>query len=105
METRVYGCDSKEIKQLNAVLTKDPYVKPSFAMQGYKLKDGKMIGGEAGKQYLYIRAEPDFFKFAEEQMKAVPSVKRAEKPLEEKLIKAIDEADGAAEAGLGSIFG
>jgi len=117
METRIYEVDGKEQGKLKALLEKDPYAKPGFATQGYKLKEGRGIGGEAGKYYLCIRGEPTFFSWAEEKFKGVPSaegqepvapvpgLKRTEKVLEAKIIAAIEAEENAAEVGMGSIFG
>jgi len=105
MEKRVYECLSADLKKMKMILEKDPYAPVSFARQGYVLKEGKTIGGEAGKHYVYLKGEADFFKFAEEKFKELPSVKRAPKEVEAKIIKAIEEEESAAESGFGSLFG
>jgi hypothetical protein len=117
MEARIYEVEGKEQVKLKQLLEKDPYLDVSFARQGYKLKEGKGVGGEAGKYYLYIHGEPDFFKWAEEKFKGIPapegqqpappapSLKRAEKGVEAKIIAAIEAEDNAAEVGMGAIFG
>jgi len=117
METRIYEVEGKEQGKLKQLLEKDPYKKPGFATQGYKLKEGRGVGGEAGKYYLCIKGEPSFFAWADDQFKGlppaegqapvvpVPSLKRAAKELEAKIIAAIDAEDNAAEVGMGSIFG
>ena len=105
MESRVYEFDSKELAKLKSLLEAEPYVATSFARQGYKLKEGKTIGADAGKYYLYIKAEPDFFKFAEEKLKEIDGFKRSEKKVEEGICKNIENEEGSAEVGFGSIFG
>jgi len=105
MESRVYECDSKEVGNLKKLLESDPYAERSFARQGYKLKEGGVIGGEKSKFYLYIKAEPEFFKSAEEKFKEITSLKRAEKKIEESINKRIKEEEGSAEQGFGAIFG
>jgi len=121
VEGRVYEVEGKEQGKLKQVLERDPYQKPGFATQGYKLKEGRGVGGEAGKYYLYIKGEPDFFKWAEARFKepipapgAQPgqapqpppaSLKRVEKGLEAKIIATIEAEDNAAEVGMGAIFG
>ncbi|MFH1470195.1 MAG: hypothetical protein ABIF01_00440, partial [Candidatus Micrarchaeota archaeon] len=88
METRVYECESKDRGAFQKVLETEPYAHVSFARQGYKLKEGKMVGGEEGKYYLYIKGELDFFKWGEDQVKAanIASFARAKKEIEEKVI-------------------
>jgi len=107
MESRVYEVEGKEQGKLKSILEKDAYADVSFAKQGYKLKEGKMVGGEAGKYYIFIKAEPDFFNWAEEKFKEseITSLKRAPKETEAKVTAAIEAEDNAAEVGMGSIFG
>lgn len=117
MEARIYEVEGKEQGKLKALLEKDQYLDVSFAKQGYKLKEGKGVGGEAGKYYLCIHAEPDFFKWAEDKFKGIPapegqqpvppalSLKRVPKELEAKIMSSIEAEDNAAEMGMGAIFG
>jgi len=107
METRVYECDGKEQGKAKALLENEPYADVSFARQGYKLKEGAGVGGEKGKYYAYMKAEPDFFAWAEKQFAAaeIPSLKRAAKDVEAKVAASIEAEEGAAEVGMGSIFG
>jgi len=105
MENRVYECDSQQVGNLKKLLESDPYAERSFARQGYKLKEGGVIGGDKGKFYLCIKAEPDFFKSAEEKFKEINNLKRAEKKTEESINKKIQEEEGSAEQGFGAIFG
>ncbi|MEM3031043.1 MAG: hypothetical protein QXH27_04875 [Candidatus Micrarchaeia archaeon] len=105
MEKRVYECPAADFGRLKTLLGKDPYAPVSFARQGYVLKEGKAVGGEAGKYYVQLKGEADFFKWAEEKFKELPNVKRAPKEMEEKIIKVIEEEESAAESGFGSLFG
>jgi hypothetical protein len=107
MEKRVYEYESKEKAAVQGVLEAEPYEKRSFARQGYKVKDGKIVGGEEGKTYLYIDADADFLKWAEEKIALAKfaSFKRTAKDVEAKIITHIEAEDNAAEAGFGAIFG
>ena len=105
MEKRVYEVSSADQGKLKKILEADPYAETSFSRQGYVLKEGKGVGGEEGKYYLQLKGEEDFFKWAEEQCKEVESFKRCEKEAGQKIIEKIDEESGAAEAGVGAIFG
>jgi len=105
MESRVYECDSQQVGKLKKLLESDPYAERSFARQGYKLKEGGVIGGEKSKFYLYMKAEPDFFKVAEERFKEIEGLKRADKKIEVSINKKIEEEEGSAEQGFGAIFG
>jgi len=107
METRVYEMTGADQVKVKGIIEANPYAPISFARQGYKLKEGKGVGGDAGKYYLFIKGEPDFFKWADEQVKvaAIESFKRSEKPIEAKVIASIEEEENAAEQGMGAIFG
>ncbi|MEM3556186.1 MAG: hypothetical protein QXF56_05690 [Candidatus Micrarchaeia archaeon] len=104
MESRVYECEPQQVGKLKKLLESEPYAERSFAKQGYKLKEGKVMG-EENKYYLYIKADADFFKFAEEKLKEVEGVKRSEKVVEQRVVKKIEEEEGSAEQGFGAIFG
>ena len=105
MESRVYECDSQQIGNLKKLLEADPYAERSFARQGYKLKEGGVISGDKSKYYLYMKADADFFKTAEQKLNAIESLKRSEKKVEESVVKRIEEEEGSAEQGFGTIFG
>lgn len=105
MESRVYECDSQQVGNLKTLLEADPYGERSFARQGYKLKDGRVLGEEQDKYYLFIKADADFFKTAEQNLKNISSLKRTEKKVEERIVKKIEEEEGSAEQGFGAIFG
>ncbi|MFH1448682.1 MAG: hypothetical protein ABIG39_07505 [Candidatus Micrarchaeota archaeon] len=107
MEKRVYEYESKEKGNIQKVIDTDPYADRSFSKQGYNIKEGKGVGGEGDKSYIYINAEPEFFQWAEEKFKEaeIQTFKRTSKKLEDKVIKAIEEEENAAESGFGAIFG
>jgi hypothetical protein len=107
MEQRVYEYETNEKGAVQAVLETDPYADVSFAKNGYKVKDGKTVGGDAARFYLYINADSDFFKWAEEKFKAanVASFARSKKEIEQKVVRNIEAEDNAAETGFGAIFG
>lgn len=103
MEARIYECELQQVGKLKKLLESEPYGERSFAKQGYKLKEGRVIGEES-KYYLYIKADEDFFRFAEEKLKKV-GVGRAQKAVEERIARKIEEEEGTAEQGFGAIFG
>lgn len=101
---RVYECEVKDYKRLEELLKKEPYAEKSFSKYGYKLKDGKVIGESANKYYLYLEGDEELFSFAEKKLSEI-SIKRAEKEVEEKVIRKIEEEENKAEEGFGAIFG
>ena len=107
MAERVYELASSSKGKLEDVLKANPYADVSFSKQGYKLKDGRLIGGDAGKLYLYLEGGDDFFKYAEAKFKEAELQECAgcEAGLESRIIAQIHEEDSSAEHGMGAIFG
>ena len=89
--------------KLTALLEADPYGKPSFTRNGYKVKEGKSAGLAAAKLCLYMQATDEFAAFAKEKLtgmavEAAPEARDA-------VAKKIEEEESNAEVGFGSIFG
>lgn len=100
---RVYQIDGAKKAEVEKIIEADPYSQDSFARVGYKLKEGKILGEEAGKYYLYIKSSEDFIKKADEKLKGLCAV--AAKEVELRVVEKILEEEEAAEKGLGDIFG
>ena len=100
---KVFGVPLEKKKELTELLEADPYAKGSFAMMGYKLKDGNQVGGDEKAIYIYISGEDDKVLAAGEKLKdlriAVPE------ELEQKIISIIAEEEDKAASGMGDIFG
>ena len=90
-------------KELTALLEADPYKKGSFAMMGYKLKDGSQVGGDESTIYLYISGDDEKVEAAGERLKELLVEVPAD--LEEKIIGIITEEEDKAASGMGDIFG
>jgi hypothetical protein len=124
MAERVYVCDEAEYPALKKALEYDPYLDKSlddeklralkgdkyanviFSRQEYSLREGAALGLEKGKYYLYIKANEDFMRAAEERLAhEFKSVKRAPPEAESKVIALINEEQSRANEGFGSIFG
>lgn len=100
---RIYECESTKKGGLKKILEADPYAPDSFARVGYRLRDGASLGEENDKFYLYISADGDFIKKADERLKEVAVPLTGEK--EKRIVKKILAEEESAEAGLGGIFG
>ncbi len=100
---KVYECENSKKKDLNKILEEDPYAENSFARVGYKLKDGKAIGQDENKCYLYISASEEFFKFVEEKLKDV--AEECKEEISKKIIQDIQKEEEQATSGFGDIFG
>lgn len=105
MEKRVYECPTALKGKFENLLKADPYAETSFSRQGYTLKEGKTVGGDADKYYLVLNADEKFFAWAEEKLKTLEQAKRSAKEVEQKIIAAVEAEEGSAEQGLGAIFG
>ena len=124
MPERVYVCDEAEYQALKKALEYDPYLDKSFddeklralkddkyanvifSRQEYSLREGAAMGLEKGKYYLYIKANDDFLKSADDRLAhEFKSVKRAPPDAESKVIALINEEQSKANEGFGSIFG
>ncbi|MCL4383656.1 hypothetical protein M1278_03415 [Candidatus Marsarchaeota archaeon] len=121
MAIRVYECDESEIEELKKLLNYDPYTDKSidinnikndkyndviFKRQEYEIKNGSMISLPSSRYFLYLKANEDFLKKAEELFKEkFKTVKRTDKDIEEKIIKYINDEESKANQGFGAIFG
>jgi len=87
-------------------LREDKYANVIFARQDCDLREGKAIGIENDKSYLYLKATEEFLALAEERFqKEFKTVKRAPPDIEKKFITLKEDEEARANAGFGSIFG
>jgi hypothetical protein len=99
----VFESPASEKAKLSALLEADPYAEKSFSRNGYKLKDGGILGQDKEKAYLLIRCTDEFAKFAREKLAAIASESKPEVAAAVK--KKIEEEESNAEVGFGAIFG
>lgn len=124
MPEHVYECDNEEYPALKKVLEYDPYLDKTldddalkklagdkyantiFARQEYSVRDGLSVSLDKNKYYLYLKANEDFLKLAEERFsKEFKTVKRSGKESEDKIIAIIHDEESRANQGFGAIFG
>ncbi len=124
MSTVVYELDAAESSELKKFLEYDPYLDKSlgeealkklhddkltnviFSRQEYSLREGSALGLDEKKCYLYLKANNDFLKLADEKLKkSFKSVKRTTKEQEEKFIAVVEDEQNRGNAGIGAIFG
>jgi hypothetical protein len=96
--------------KLSALLEADPYGKPSFTRNGYKLKEGLQVSQDKEKAYLFIKCTDDFVSFAREKLKEIvadgnPVVAESKPEVAAAVAKAIADEENSAEVGFGAIFG
>lgn len=100
---KVFGIPLEKKKELMEILEKDPYDKGSFAMMGYKLKEGAQVGESEDMLYLYVSGEDEKVEGAGgklgELKKDIPG------DTEKKIIEIIAEEEEKAASGMGDIFG
>ncbi|MCC7570039.1 hypothetical protein KO465_01685 [Candidatus Micrarchaeota archaeon] len=97
----VYSCSTDLKGKVESILQKDTTEKISFARQGYDFKDGKTYGVEGW--IIYLEADEDFIKWAEEQFGDLVK-KLAEDKTNEIALSIKQEKDRASE-GFGNLFG
>jgi len=100
---KVFGIPLEKKKELTELLEADPYAKGSFAMMGYKLKDGNQVEGDEKVMYLYLSGDDDKVEAAGERLGELKVEVPAE--LEEKIIRIIADEEDKAASGMGDIFG
>ncbi|VVC03989.1 Uncharacterised protein [Candidatus Bilamarchaeum dharawalense] len=100
---RVYECDPAKKAELTKILEADPYAEGSFARNGYKVKDGGVLGEDKTKMYVYFSASDEFIKKADGILKDV--AKPAPGDVEKRIIEKIHKEEEEAESGFGSMFG
>lgn len=104
----IVGDDGKkEIKCKKCGGLSDVKIKKSisneFARNGYILKGGKAVGGKENFNYLYIKAEKDFFDNHEKNV-VIDGAKKLQGKDFEKIKLEIEKEQESAAEGLGGIF-
>jgi len=95
--------DNSKKKDLNTILTAEPYAEISFSKLGYILRDGAHFD-KNGKQILLVTVHDDKQKeYVVEKLKGIAEEVTGEE--KERIIEKIEEEEEAAEAGFGSLFG
>ena len=111
---RIYKIESKAIQAVKKVLDDPERVEETggekkiiineFARTGYTLRDGKSMGFTEEANYLYIKAEDEFFKKNEAKI-LVEGVKKLEGQDFEKVKAEMEKEAEGAESGMGAVFG
>ena len=111
---RIYKIESKAFQAVKKVLDDPERVEEAagekkiiineFARAGYTLREGKTMGFKEEANYLYIKAEDDFFKKNEPRI-LIDGVKKLEGEEFEKVKQEIEKEAEGAESGMGAVFG
>ena len=101
-----YEALQKRIEDAKDRLKNDKSLNVIFARQEYSLREGTSLGLNPDKCYLYLKANDEFLKNAEDRLKdEYESFAKADDETSQKVIKAIHDEEDRANAGFGSIFG
>ncbi|MCL5679987.1 MAG: hypothetical protein M1465_01415 [Candidatus Marsarchaeota archaeon] len=96
----------KRIDDAKDRLKNDKNLNVIFARQEYSLREGASLGLNSEKCYLYLKANDEFLKNAEDRLKdEYKSFALADAEASQKVIAAIHDEEERANAGFGSIFG
>ena len=92
-----------EKQKVVAIVEADPYGKPSFSRNGYKLRDGVTLSQDKEKGFLYVKCADEFVAFAREKLAgiAVPS----DPKVTAAIAGVIEGEESNSQMGFGSIFG
>ena len=124
MSARVYVCGKEEVDALKKLMEYDPALDKSlstealrtlekdryggviFARKEFGLQEGRSFGMNDDNFYLYLKADDDFLKRADERFAHdFKTVKHAAPEIEKKLVDFITEEESKANQGFGAIFG
>ncbi|MEM2963065.1 MAG: hypothetical protein QXW70_01135 [Candidatus Anstonellales archaeon] len=101
---RIYEIMIEKKADLKKILEDDPYGLFSFAKNGYKLRDGDVIGEDKNKCYLYLVSEEEkFFEFAKKKLSGIGNEANVE--VARRVAEKIENEETSAEIGMGTIFG
>ena len=99
----VFEAPSKDKAKLAAILEADPYGKPCFSRNGYKLRDGITVSQDQEKAYIYLKCTAEFAAFARGKLKDAAVESKPE--VNAAVAKVIEDEENNAESGFGAIFG
>ncbi len=94
--------EKSKSKDLNRVLTSDPYADNSFARVGYTLKDGGSISEREGA-YVYFKTDEEIGIKLSKKLAEINGVEVGGEE-RERILKKINEQEQNAIEGFGSIF-
>jgi hypothetical protein len=111
---KIYKIESKAFALVKKILDEQERVEMvnnekkiifnEFARAGYTMRDGKSMGFKEEANYLYIKADDEFFKKNEKRI-LIDGVKKLEGADFEKVRKEIEKETEGAEIGMGAVFG
>lgn len=124
MSVRVFVCSKDEVDALKKLLEYDPaldktlssdalhnlqqdrYGSVIFARKEFSVREGRSFGMDDDNFYLYLKADDDFLKQAEERFAhEFKTIKHADHMVEKKLEDFISDEENKANQGFGAIFG
>ncbi len=124
MPVRVYECAAEEAEAVKRLLEYNPATDKSITLDEYNallndeykgvifskqeclMRDGREMGIDDGKYYIYINAGEEFQESAERRFSHdFKTIKRASQESEKKMIELIKAEESKVNSGVGAIFG
>jgi hypothetical protein len=99
----VFEAKSTDKAKIAALLEADPYGKPCFSRNGYKLRDEITVSQDKEKVFLYMKCTDEFSKFAKEKLAGI--MEESKPGVSAAVAKVIADEEANSEVGFGSIFG
>ncbi len=101
----VFKIENKSVKDVKAVLEKDPYYEVSYSRIGYKLQDSSSLGFKGGFTYLYFKISDPRGKVLMKDLLATSLLAEVSGDEKTQVLAKFEEQEGNAAQGFGSIFG
>jgi hypothetical protein len=99
----VFEAKSTEKTKIAALLEADPYGKPCFSRNGYKLREGITVSQDKEKVFLHMKCTDEFAKWAKEKLSGI--MEESKPDVSAAVGKVIADEEANSEVGFGSIFG
>ncbi|HEV8289807.1 MAG TPA: hypothetical protein VGQ00_02520 [Candidatus Norongarragalinales archaeon] len=102
----VFLVEDRHKKDLDKVLSEDPYADDSFVKAGAVTRSSTALGLKGGHTVVYFKSEDaNIGNRLKERMSKVPTATEVHGSEKDAIVKKIEEEEEAAASGFGSIFG
>lgn len=101
----VFKIENKNVKDVKAILEKDPYSEVSYSRLGYKLQDSSSLGFKVGFTYLYFKVPDVRGEVLMKDLLITSLLVEVSGEEKTQVLAKFEEQEGNAAQGFGSIFG
>ncbi|VVB69724.1 Uncharacterised protein [uncultured archaeon] len=101
----VFKIENKNVKDIKAILEKDPYSEVSYSRIGYKIQDSSSLGFKGGFSYLYFKVTDSRGEVLMKDLLATNLLVEVSGEEMTQVLSKFEEQENCATQGFGSIFG